>query len=180
MRHVMYELKTTNRGFSLIEFTDVRGTSCSLQKSSLAFEDCIWFGVNDVSPQHFVNGKLEPVRFPPDTSFCSRMHLTQDHVKQIMPYFNKLLESPFKVNKNSNLVFIDRYDDQCSLRAFYNLGWIALGIDDPNPQILSNGWQPVEYPSDTIFITRMILGQEHVKSLMPYLNRFIKTGNLYE
>lgn len=37
----------TARGFSRIEFADYNGEMCSLQKSSLATEDCIWLGVEE-------------------------------------------------------------------------------------------------------------------------------------
>ncbi len=34
----------TNRGFDIIRFTDRNGDKCSIQKSSIATEDCIWLG----------------------------------------------------------------------------------------------------------------------------------------
>lgn len=34
----------TNRGFSIIEFTDFNKEECSIQKSSLATDHCIWNG----------------------------------------------------------------------------------------------------------------------------------------
>lgn len=34
----------TQRGFALIEFEDIYGEKCSLQKSSLATEAAIWLG----------------------------------------------------------------------------------------------------------------------------------------
>lgn len=53
----------TERGFAIVEFTDRYKFSCSLQKSSLATEDCIWLGVED-----------------------NRMHLTQSMVAELLPY----------------------------------------------------------------------------------------------
>jgi hypothetical protein len=40
----------TNRGFVIGEFTDRYNKTCSIQKSSLAFEDCIWLGQADLPP----------------------------------------------------------------------------------------------------------------------------------
>lgn len=41
----------TNRGFAIGTFKDHYGTECSIQKSSLATEEAIWFGVTDANPQ---------------------------------------------------------------------------------------------------------------------------------
>ncbi|MCK9544475.1 MAG: hypothetical protein M0R03_20850 [Novosphingobium sp.] len=41
----------TSRGFEYYEFIDRYNTKCSLQKSSLAFEDCIWLGCDDANPK---------------------------------------------------------------------------------------------------------------------------------
>lgn len=60
---------TTERGFAVYEFTDRYGQGCSLQKSSLASEDAIWFGV-------VTNMEGERVN--------DRMHLTQDHVAELL------------------------------------------------------------------------------------------------
>lgn len=54
----------TERGFAVAEFIDRYGFACSIQKSSIATEDCIWLGVND-----------------------QRMHLTQEQVAALLPLF---------------------------------------------------------------------------------------------
>ena len=41
----------TGRGFELIEFTDLYGAKCSLQQSSLATEDALWFGPDNANPK---------------------------------------------------------------------------------------------------------------------------------
>jgi hypothetical protein len=53
----------TLRGFAWSEFTDHNGNQCSLQKSSLATEDCIWLGRAE-----------------------ARMHLTREMVEALLPY----------------------------------------------------------------------------------------------
>ena len=60
----------TNRGFELFEFQDLYGEQCSLQKSSLATQDCIWFGVHE-----------------------NRMHLTQEMVQDLLPALCKFAVS---------------------------------------------------------------------------------------
>lgn len=85
--------RTTNRGFALIEFTDRNGERCSLQQSSLAFESAIWLGVDDAKPQTFVpNGRpaWRPLDLPAPAPgghhlFTTRMHLTQDQVRELLP-----------------------------------------------------------------------------------------------
>ena len=80
------ELKKTQRGFSKIEFKDRYGVSCSLQKSSLADEDCIWLGVDQIKPEILHEGKWIPYPIPTDVFLSSRMHLTQEQVKDLLPY----------------------------------------------------------------------------------------------
>lgn len=63
----MIEIKTTNRGFELAEFTDYNGCNCSLQQSSLAIMEppgtsAIWLGRDG-----------------------NRMHLNLEQVKELLP-----------------------------------------------------------------------------------------------
>ena len=66
------EIKTTQRGFAFIEFIDRYGKACSLQESSLATENCIWFGIDRLT---------------------NRMHLTQEQVRDLLPYLQKFVEA---------------------------------------------------------------------------------------
>jgi len=71
-------LTETDRGFALVEFKDRYGNECSLQKSSLATEDCCWLGV---STDH--NG----------VHLNARMHLTQAQVKALLPFLECFVET---------------------------------------------------------------------------------------
>jgi len=96
---------TTSRGFGIIKFLDKYGSKCSLQKSSLATEDAIWLGVDDVEPKILASqaktfgiktdqttGWIEyPV--PEGVQLSSRMHLTQSQVKQLLPVLQKFAET---------------------------------------------------------------------------------------
>jgi hypothetical protein len=42
----------TARGFSMIEFGDLYGNDCSIQKSSLATADAIWLGLDEGQRMH--------------------------------------------------------------------------------------------------------------------------------
>jgi len=82
------QLNTTARGFSLWEFVDSYGSKCSIQKSSNAEADFIWFGVDE--PFH---------RTEPD--YPVRMHLSQNQTKKLIPLLlrfaiNGSLEAPKK------------------------------------------------------------------------------------
>lgn len=44
-------VEKTARSFELIQFIDRYGIKCSLQKSSLAGEEAVWFGVDDPEPK---------------------------------------------------------------------------------------------------------------------------------
>lgn len=81
----------TNRGFGVYEFKDKYGIKCSLQDSSLATEPAIWFGVNDPKPR-IMASKTEkggtgwvPFDIPDDVLLSTRMHLTQEQVKALLP-----------------------------------------------------------------------------------------------
>jgi hypothetical protein len=84
----------TNRGFERVEFRDRYGAYCSLQKSSLATEDAIWFGVD----KGWDEGKQEPraVGTVLDGTFTpvgTRMHLTQRQVKDLLPFLQRFAET---------------------------------------------------------------------------------------
>jgi len=64
------ELEKTNRGFDILKFKDRYDFDCSLQKSSLASEECIWLGANE-----------------------NRMHLTKKMVRDLLPYLHKFVET---------------------------------------------------------------------------------------
>jgi len=69
----------TNRGFALMEFHDRYGQACDIQKSSLATDDAIWFGVTNTGDE--IRGPGGNYR----EDVNSRMHLTRDQVQAILP-----------------------------------------------------------------------------------------------
>lgn len=99
------EVGKTSRGFDLIEFVDRYDAKCSLQESSLATEPAIWFGCNDADPKimasdakrlgiftHTDSGWISyPI--PSEVSFNTRMHLTQDQVKELLPYLERFAQT---------------------------------------------------------------------------------------
>ena len=86
------EKKRTCRGFNYSEFTDRYDNKCSLQKSSLAFEDCIWLGIDNANPQILAsqteNGGTGWVKYdiPKNVSLTTRMHLTRKQVFNLLPH----------------------------------------------------------------------------------------------
>jgi hypothetical protein len=105
----MFELSKTNRGFAHGSFTDLYGVKCSIQKSSLATKDAIWFGVDDANPQIMCSDAKrlglptvddrgwQNYNLPEEVLITTRMHLTQEQVKEMLPilaYFAKHGELP--------------------------------------------------------------------------------------
>lgn len=85
---------TTARGFPLIEFDDQYGVQCSLQKSSLATEDAIWFGCNEANPKVLIRGQgWVPVSMPEGYVADTRMHLTRKQVSELLPHLLKFVET---------------------------------------------------------------------------------------
>ena len=74
----MEKWRKTNRGFDRAEFIDRYNQKCSIQKSSIATEDCIWLGVD-------INIKGEDVG--------ERMHLTQEAVRNLLPALNHFIDT---------------------------------------------------------------------------------------
>jgi hypothetical protein len=95
----------TSRDFDRIDFIDRYGAECSVQKSSLAFEDCIWLGVNDASPkilasQAAAHGVATTettgwVPYPlPEAVLCrTLMHLTQEMVAKLIPVLQHFVDT---------------------------------------------------------------------------------------
>lgn len=87
------KLEPTNRGFLKGEFIDEYGERCSIQKSSLATEECIWLGVNKVIPQVMGPAGWQPVPLPPGATTSARMHLNQQMVKDLLPLLQHFAET---------------------------------------------------------------------------------------
>jgi hypothetical protein len=99
------EIKATERGFPYAEFADHYGQSCSVQKSSLADEHCIWLGLNNANPQVMARDAAHvgldtkettgwvPYPIPSVVQLSTRMHLTQDQVRQLLPLLQRFVET---------------------------------------------------------------------------------------
>lgn len=90
------KVEITPRGFMLIKFEDSYMNSCSLQKSSAAMQDCIWFGLNKSKLTVFENsshGKYVTCEMPDNFSVDTRMHLTREQVAELLPYLVRFVET---------------------------------------------------------------------------------------
>lgn len=98
------ELSITERGFPIAEFVDRYGAKCSIQKSSLAFENCIWLGVDNADPKIMASGARRmgieteeqngwvPYPIPKEVLLTTRMHLTVDQVRELLPLLNNFVK----------------------------------------------------------------------------------------
>lgn len=80
------QTKHTHHGFRFYEFKDRNGYKCSLQKSSIATEDCIWLGLDSASPKRLVYGKgwiNASDKIPEGIDFNTRMHLTREQAGEL-------------------------------------------------------------------------------------------------
>lgn len=86
----------TERGFGLYEFTDLYGSKCSIQDSSLATESAIWFGVDDPHPV-IMSSKIGEgwidYPIPPEVLLHTRMHLSQKQVQKLLPILQHFAET---------------------------------------------------------------------------------------
>jgi len=95
----------TNRSFDMIEFTDRYGDACIIQKSSLAGEDAIWFGISDACPQIMASDALAagvdtaetagwvPYPIPKNVLLTTRMHLTRELVAELLPILHRFVDT---------------------------------------------------------------------------------------
>ncbi len=103
----------TNRGFDRIDFTDRYDNECSIQLSSLATEDAIWFGIDEARPhimardaiamgrEDLLNPVGDPERMngwvnwpvPDQVNMWTRMHLTRKQVKKLIPILKKFADT---------------------------------------------------------------------------------------
>ncbi len=95
----------TDRGFDILHFNDRNGVLCSLQKSSIATEGAIWFGCDDANPQIMASQAaehgIETVQasgwvsypIPDEVLLNTRMHLTQEQVRKLLPYLQHFAET---------------------------------------------------------------------------------------
>jgi len=91
----------TERGFDRMEFKDRNGVDCSLQKSSLATEDCIWLGCNEIGLKRFAPGAGGWTDVPLEQngpygvvhSANTRMHLSREQVAAMLPALQRFVET---------------------------------------------------------------------------------------
>lgn len=89
---------TTQRGFAKIEFTDLYGVASKVQKSSLATQDAIWIGAEDIGLKVFIKGKgwrdvstekLRELLGVDEVMVNNTIHLSQEMVSDLIPVLQK-------------------------------------------------------------------------------------------
>lgn len=76
------KFRLTERGFARYDFKDRYNEECSIQKSSLADEDCLWLGCNHET----IHDKL-------NTPCGARMHLTQEMAAMLIPILDHFVKT---------------------------------------------------------------------------------------
>ena len=95
----MMKLDITERGFGIIRFKDRYNSPCSIQESSLATEEAIWFGIDDADPcimakDVYAGGRgWIAYEIPSNVSLTTRMHLTQNQVRELLPILIAFVET---------------------------------------------------------------------------------------
>ena len=102
----MSETKFTSRGFAIRKYEDLYKAKYSIQKSSLAAIDAIWFGIDEANPRilksHAINMGIavEPliegwmrVQIPENVLFTTRMHLGRSQVAELIPVLQHFVDT---------------------------------------------------------------------------------------
>ena len=90
------ERDETQRGFGIYKFTDSYNEKCSIQKSSAAMDDYIWFGIVDPKLTVFEDenlGKYLNVEMPKNFQVSTRMHLNREQVAALLPILQEFVET---------------------------------------------------------------------------------------
>ena len=83
----------TQRNFDLIEFRDYYNEGSSIQKSSLATIDAIWFGIDNPNPKFLGTSGWEHYPIPDNVLINTLMHLNREQVAKLLPIFLKFVDS---------------------------------------------------------------------------------------
>ena len=98
-------LSVNSRGFTTVGFLDRYNEPCILQQSSLATEPAIWFGLHSCQPKILASMAKAlgvetdqttgwvPYPIPEAVSLTTRMHLTQNQVKELLPILQHFAET---------------------------------------------------------------------------------------
>ena len=92
----MIKLEPNGRGFLSGSFVDSNGSVCSIQKSSKASGDFIWLGVSNpkiLITEDEVIGKYVEVDMPSNWTAKSRMHLSMEQARDLLPMLQKFADS---------------------------------------------------------------------------------------
>jgi hypothetical protein len=100
-KKITFHKKYTPRKFAYRDFVDHNGVKCSIQKSSLAFIDCIWLGADDLGlvkriPQPgFAWEKVDLNKLFDGYEWIAntRMHLDRKQVKKLIPILQKFVDT---------------------------------------------------------------------------------------
>lgn len=95
--------KETSRGFDYYEFEESNGNKCSIQKSSAAEDDYIWFGANKIGIKEFVAYR-QPSAWVDMPEFDisdmahhyvanNRMHLSREQVEELIPILQRFVKT---------------------------------------------------------------------------------------
>lgn len=103
------DIERTERGFEIGTFYDRYDQECSIQKSSLAFEDCIWLGLEDAKPRILSSDAIRlglrertfdendngwvDYEVPKEVCFSTRMHLTREQVNELLPILQHFVDT---------------------------------------------------------------------------------------
>ena len=92
---------TTERGFVLLELSDLYGARCNAQLSSLAERKAIWLGVKSAEPQIMASQAAAfgvetketvgwvPYPIPDQVLLTTRMHLSREQVAALLPVLQR-------------------------------------------------------------------------------------------
>lgn len=88
----------TSRGFGKLNFRDRNGVASSIQKSSIATDECIWLGADHIGLKHFKAGQgwvdvETPHSIQEHWSANTRMHLNRAQVRDLLPILQHFVET---------------------------------------------------------------------------------------
>lgn len=92
--------KTLNNGYVKYIFEDEYEIKCSLEEGHLSSPAGIWLGIEGPNPTILIDNRWVKYEIPDEVHFSSRMFLTENHVKALLPFFRRFLETSWLASDN--------------------------------------------------------------------------------
>lgn len=119
----------------IINFIDKYNSFCSLRKSTVISDNCIWLGINKPYPKILINDKWENYDIEENIIINTRMLLTQKMVEDLIPYLQNFVstgnisnpsKSSSRSSSRSSIIKVKKFKDYIHYEEIKNFSKVLL------------------------------------------------------